>query len=257
MNIKEFYTVMSRIYLNQVILAGFFLLACLFIFHAAGFSLILRILFFSIAILVAYFLFRYLYFMNRSNTIISLSSERMRMAVRPNDLILMFLPAPSLMIQFFNSNGVCACELGDENLARWKWFLPFYFRKHKASTYQLKKRDGRIVATIKLRDHSRKLEIISSEQKVTTVFLQKKKSRVLQLMDDNNNSIKVTFASHKIEFFKRDKQIAVIQKGWMPISLQRYFSPNTPILTFQENLNETDQHIMYGLLILIFAKQYN
>ncbi|MGV3464419.1 MAG: hypothetical protein ACO1OT_03900, partial [Heyndrickxia sp.] len=62
MNIKEYYTVMSRIYLNQVILVGFFLIGSLFIFRAVGFPYVFNFIFTVVIMLIVYFFVRYLYY---------------------------------------------------------------------------------------------------------------------------------------------------------------------------------------------------
>lgn len=256
MNIKEYYTVMSKIYLNQVILACLFLIGCFFIFSAVGFMLIFKLIFIAVMTLLSYFFIKYLYFINREGSLTSISADKKLQVANSNELMMMFLPAPSLYIKFFTGNGICKYELRDEKMEAWKWLFPLRIRKPGSQSYQLTKRDGMVLAKIKVADHRGNIEINTHKQQHYILQLIERKRKLLKFTS-GDNIILLHITSHKIEVTKDARVIATIHNGWMPIKWQRYFSPNTPILTFKNELNEDELYVIYGLLILLFVNQFN
>ncbi|KQL53790.1 hypothetical protein AN964_09945 [Heyndrickxia shackletonii] len=256
MNIKEYYTVMSRIYLNQIILVGFFLIGCLFLFNAVGFPFILKIIFIIVMIILIYFFVKYLYFNFREGSLKYITSDKQIRNENSKELMMMFLPAPSLFIKFFNSNGICEYELRDEGMEPWKWFLPIRIRRRESLSYQLKKRDGTVLVNMNVSQHNGQVEITTPSNQLFIIKLQERK-RKMMTFEAGNDMLFIHLTTHKIEVTKNNKNIATIQNGWMPIKWQKYFSSNTPILTFKNEVSEAEQFIIYGLLIFLFVNQFN
>jgi hypothetical protein len=256
MNIKEYYTFMSRIYLNQVILAGVFLTICLLFLHTIGTFVLFKVIICLLISVLLYFFSRYLFFSKKEEVISSQTFETRKMVSNTNQLMMLFFPAPSLRIKFFNSNGICEWELCDEKVKIRKWFLPSVFQKGSTQSYELKKRDGLRLAILKLNKRKQQFEIITNEQKHLLLLIKGKKRNVLNF-DIMNQHYVIVKSIHTIDIKKNGVKIATINKGWMPINWQKSFSPNTPILTFQECVSNDDRYIIYCLLILLFANQYN
>jgi len=256
MNIKEYYSVMARIYLNQVILVGFFLIVSLFIFRSVGFPYVFKFIFTVVMMLIVYFFVRYLYFNFRGDNLRDNSADIKKKLTNSNEQMMLFLPAPNLSIKFFKSNGICAYELEEEKINLRKWYSLLKKRERETRSFQLKKRDGLIMAKMKVLHHLGNVELSTFTNQKSVIQLKTRKRKEL-IFDADGNRIQIHISAHKIEMKKNNKAIASIENGWMPIKWQRYFSPNTPILSIKNNVNETDQYIIYGLLILLFGNQFN
>ncbi|PKR85810.1 hypothetical protein [Heyndrickxia camelliae] len=254
MNIKEYYSVMSRIYLNQVILVGLFLIGCLFLFGSVGFPFLFKWITTGVIMLLVYFFVRYAYFSFRGDHLRDISKDRKLKIINSNEQMMLFLPAPSLSIKFFKSNGICEYEIKEEKINLRKWYSPIKIGRNESKFYQFKKRDGLVMAKMKVLHRQGNIEITTLTNLKSIIQLKERKRNKLTF-DADGDRILIHVSAHKMVVTKNNKTIAIIENGWMPIKWQRYFSPNTPILSFKEEVIETDQIIIYGLLILIFNNQ--
>ncbi|MGV3465844.1 MAG: hypothetical protein ACO1OT_11185, partial [Heyndrickxia sp.] len=231
---------------------GFFLIGSLLLFSAAGFPFVFKLIILGVVILLVYFFVRFVYFNFRRDNLKDLSKDIRTKMTNPNEQMMLFMPAPNLSIKFFKSNGICEYEIKEEKINIRNWYSPFKIKNRKSKFYQLKKRDGLIMAKMKVFPRQGNVEITNFTNQKSIVQLTDKKRKKLTFHSDGDMII-IHISAHKLEVVKNNKTIAAIENGWMPIKWQRYFSPNTPILSIKNEVSEADQFIIYSLLILLFG----
>ncbi|MGE8204212.1 hypothetical protein ACQKP0_06565 [Heyndrickxia sp. NPDC080065] len=249
MNIKEYYSLVAKVYFNQVIIISIYTTICLFILFSLGITINIVLLCGLICIILIYFFFKYHYYVYRHSKASFLLNSQEKFIHDNKRFLVMYVPARNIQIRLFKSNGLCEWEISEKRIPKLKTFF------QTTSIYQIKKRDGSILATFKL-DSSNKIAAGLSYNKERLILTHNNREKNKHSFSVNKIEYSIVKKSSAIEFNKENKVIARIERGIMPINWQKQFSPNTPIIEFIESIEEIDFYILVCLLIYFFRNYY-
>lgn len=247
-------------------------------FYAAMISLIIAILFvvlhlsgrmagnilwltlpFIILSLNYYIRFR-LYEKRMNDTPINVQSESMKL-LDAEHLLIAFLPAPSLRMQFFNKDGAVVGEIRDQDMSWYKWLLPNAVSMLMPKRYGLFDCFGNRLAQFQsgvglwsnmiVKDHEGN-ELGRYKENGKKVFV---KTTGMISKPDGTDWIPIKIGG--LNSFQLDelngKKLASFQTGWMPREWGKLFkNPNMPILTFHEKTDLEVKLVTLGFLSAIF-----
>jgi hypothetical protein len=240
MNIREYYDKMSAVYLHQLILIGIFLSLFLVVLSTVGSLFYMKWVLLTVFIILLYYFSRYLYFYYRKNQ----SSYKMPYKsnyTEPASFMVLLMPSEEYQIQLFMSNGI----------SEWSFYHKQCKQKNnevKPDTYTIINQNRPINAEVAFYKKSSNYAIIQTSQKaISHIELKtKQKNKTCFLYGKDEYILKKTGKSTRI--IKNGIELASYEKGWMPISWQRNFSPNTPILHVNTRKYE-EQLVIFTLLI--------
>ncbi|WP_409301159.1 hypothetical protein [Peribacillus sp. SCS-155] len=182
------------------------------------------------------------------------------------DILLAFMPAPTLRLLLFNPDGTFLGEIRDKNMKWFKWMIPnslsFFLRKHylllnasgeKLGEYYMK-RGLQAVIHIKNGDG----ETVGHYEEILKDSLMKIKGMVFDRRGEPWIPVQIKRLSEFSLATATQKQLAVYQKGWMPQDWQQRFKdPNTPILTFHENADSKEKLAVFAVCAALFNHRSN
>ncbi|MBU5210064.1 MULTISPECIES: hypothetical protein [Heyndrickxia] len=253
MNIKEYYSYKTKLYLQQIIIIGIYMTICLFILLNTSFSLIAKWAVCLLFIVILYYLIKYYYYVFREIKS-SIPFDSQEKELPSYDRFLFVLSAtPFLQLKFFKSNGLCAWKIAPYNTNGKKWSnLNHTFK----SMYMIQNHSGSNCVYIEISKNKKKATKMILPSKTIEMYPKKENWRTLCFSVENNQfTINKSLATIKI--CKDDQVISKITKGVMPLNWQKHFSPNTPIIEFTETMNERDFFICIGLLIYLYHVYYD
>ncbi|PLR81012.1 hypothetical protein CVD25_06970 [Bacillus canaveralius] len=175
-------------------------------------------------------------------------------ALNEDQLLLTFLPAPSLRMLLFNPDGILAGEIKDLRFWKWRWLLPYFLDKSIPAQYGFYNGNNQLAAIIKLK----KKEIIVTDSDQTEMVRIKRNSLKSFHIDMNGEKINIhltgSTAFTDIRYVWTDRTPEVIlRKGWMPLEWSKQFKdPNTPVLTFHSKDSQKKRLAMFSLLTLYY-----
>nr|WP_295975512.1 hypothetical protein [uncultured Bacillus sp.] len=170
-----------------------------------------------------------------------------------SDILLAFLPAPSLRILLFNPFGVKIGELRDHSFFLLRWFVPFFIDRFFNRTFSLYDQQKQQLYLYQL--HKERLEIFTADNVLLyTIYIERTRKRKEFFLEDvsvilKKNGIPACFSFETIE----KKELGRIQSGVMPVEWgKRFADPNTPILSFPESTEIKERIQLFALLIVIY-----
>ncbi|WP_318508860.1 hypothetical protein [Bacillus sp. T3] len=179
-----------------------------------------------------------------------------------DNLLITFLPAPSLRMLLFASNGNMIGEVRDKYFYWWRWFLPYFIDRLFPMEYGLYDQAGQVMAVyridlrkqqVKIYDSTGGLMGVVTEDHKATPSL--KRSGVIRSLE-NNKLIYAERSALYPQVFLRNEQgkiIGKLIKGWMPLEWSQQFRDgNTPFITFEKNLPETEKILTIAVLTEMF-----
>ncbi|MBP3040805.1 hypothetical protein J9303_15040 [Bacillaceae bacterium Marseille-Q3522] len=168
-------------------------------------------------------------------------------------LLIAFLPAPSLRLLLFSPDGTMAGEIKDQNQSLFRWLLPTAFDRIKKGKYGIYNEKGTLLASIIISKKELRIELTDGRK--ISVLEKEKQFRCVTYDVESNNRIlhkSPMFADIRISDEKGTDYLQ-IKTGWMPLEWgKRFPNPNTPVLTFLLSLTDEEKAILFGIL----AKQY-
>ena len=173
------------------------------------------------------------------------------------NVLMMFMPAPTLRIVLFNPKGQYVGEIKDSNASWYKWFIPNNVMMLFPQTYILLNEHQKQLATFRAFGFlGKNMEIFNNEGKRIAVYeeqLKKSLFRYIGILYNENRSVRMNVnVSGFLQSFMissvEGKKLVSFQKGYMPLEWSSRFKLlNTPILTFSEEIGEEDQICIYAL----------
>lgn len=171
-----------------------------------------------------------------------------------SEVLLEFLPAPSLRMVLFDSEGRMVGEIKDLHFKTFRWLIPYWLDRFFSKSYgvydqhvgligmfnvknkeiQFLSTDGQVLNSIELEQKTGNVEKWSGRQKVLTI---RKESLYtdIKFIDEN------------------EKEVARLKKGWMPVEWEKYYkNANTPVFFMDQGLQIEDKMMLMGYL----AKYY-
>lgn len=235
MNIKEYYSGMSRLYMHQTIL-------CVIIFVVVILPSLKMTKFFPVisagifvVILAIYYFLRHLYFTYMSSII-----------PHPQQLnhqgsVLMIIPTPLSTYQWklFTGSGLCRISI---------------MRVKGRKKRKMKRLYPKCINIFQIVDHeSNKKWIIYKERKAIHIHCNEYDSQYTAKVTNRHEyhlgndffNIKKTMYTYTV--MKNDQKLMSISEGIMPINLQKIFHASTPIVTFYRPIKEHERYFCIAL----------
>lgn len=173
------------------------------------------------------------------------------------NVLMAFMPAPTLRIVLFNPKGQYVGEIKDLNASWYKWFIPNNVMMLFPQSYILLDEQQKQLATFKAFGFlGKNIAIFNSVGKRIAVYeenLKKSLFRYIGVLYDDEGTVRMNVnVSGFLQSFMissaEDKKLVSFQKGYMPLEWSSRFKElNTPILTFSEEIGEEDMICIYAL----------
>lgn len=175
-----------------------------------------------------------------------------------SQLLLTFLPAPSLRLLFFCSNGQACGEIKDSYFTKLRWLLPYFLDKMLPAEYRLVDGGQYLLATIRWRKHR---AIVKDEHGQGMMTIMAKDNRRFHVITENSSHsihVKTETLHTDIQFLDENQHVlARVRKGWMPLEWGKSFvDANTPIFSLDENLAREERLAIVAILAK-FYRYYN
>ncbi|WP_147534899.1 hypothetical protein [Bacillus marasmi] len=261
MNIQQYYRFAANVALNGSLAA--FVPVVLILFWGIYFSIklpfLLMVVPFIVYSLICYQ--SYLIQQNRSNEVSGISLHG-RTLTDANNLLITFLPAPSLRMLLFDESGVLVGEVRDKRFWWWRWFLPYFIDRLFPRSYAFYDRKNQLIGYYQIDDRKRTLRILNVDRQEVGIYRQQAKKtsslvrRGIIHSVDTDNKIYVEGSVLFPRLLLRNEQGAIIGKlikGWMPLEWgNRFQDANTPYMSFSEDLSEVEKFLILGMLVEYF-----
>ncbi len=167
-----------------------------------------------------------------------------------NQVLITFLPAPTLKMLIFHSNGQQIGEIRDMNFWTFRWFLPYFIDGLFKKRYGIYDQANHLVGSFILKN--KEIKILDSDlNTVSTIHYNYSKSKSVYVFEKGNKRIQVKQSSSftDYQFIHSNSVFGRFRKGWMPLEWgNRFKDPNTPIFTFEQSLSSKDKLLMYAIL---------
>lgn len=267
MNIYQYYRQFGVVHLNNSLaaLVPAIIISAFFVFNRIPpFILWVTAPFFALSI---YYYQSSLVYFRRANKLKQIRKEVDGLPAditNYNEVLLAFLPAPSLRMLIFEPNGNVVGEIRDLNRSKWKWILPYLFDKFFPPSYGIFNSNHELLAKINP-DSDRKEEIqvrdtldkpIGFCQKMikrgTSRFQSKIYIHPSKTLDVEGS---LWYTDIRIKSGEGE-EVAKLQKGWLPRAWSEQFNEsNAPLLTFNSHLSNQEKLVIFGYLVFIFQYQ--
>ncbi|MEH7344785.1 hypothetical protein V7122_13100 [Bacillus sp. JJ1532] len=170
-------------------------------------------------------------------------------------VVITFLPAPTLRMQMFDINGNLLGEIRDRQFWPFRWFLPYFLDRVIEKRYGLYDATNQLIGCFILK--KKQIEIADSNFEVLSTCICKPTNKSFTFTFENEKNtifVKRSFQFMDIRFFDRNLiTIGRLRKGWMPLEWgNRFKDPNTPILTFEQPISAEDKLLTYAILTKLF-----
>ncbi|WP_409298281.1 hypothetical protein V1498_08675 [Peribacillus sp. SCS-26] len=259
MNIQHYYREAARAELcaSWASLILGILFSCL---HAAGF-IYLHIL---IAVgpfiaLSCFFFIKYTIQAGRGRD--SISETASRNPLSESYLLFSFLPAPTLRLLLFSSDGSAAGELRDCNMKSGLWLVPGFMTDLLKKNYCLIDSEGRNLYAYTVKGFfSQTMEIRNRNGEITGLYKEEQKQSMLKIRGTVFDPLDVpmmavSFGAGQGGFKAKDGKgagIGSMQKGYLPVPWQERFKKiNTPVIHFSELADDDERAAVIGICALI------
>lgn len=254
MNIQRFYRLKGQVFLNESLAA----LTSAILFLPALIK-IEKVLFLLPFILMSLYFYQ-MYLLNEIRSHISSKlGEGNSFVLDKRELLITFLPAPSLRMCFFDPEGCFLGEIRDRSFQTFRWFLPYFFDRKFAKEYGLFDSKKQLLFTFRFGG----CNWVEVKGEKGEPFLQLKKRMKINewiLLNKDSNCQKRTIYVKSERFFtdfkifnEHKELLARVRKGWMPIKWQQYFKdPNTPVCSFTDGLSDCEKLAIFAIMIHLY-----
>lgn len=255
MNIQQYYRSAANTALNESIAAlipiFLLLIPCLFIFPRK--ELVLLAFPFLLYSFISYQ--SYLVNKRRIDFVEHVQFEKKEELhlFEEDQLLLTFLPAPSLRMLIFSPEGFLLGELRDLHDQKIRWFLPYFLDKMLPAMYALYDHGNNQIATFKWKGKG-----------IVEISLGEQNFWVEQNPADSNcwtapllsKEVHIQPEALFTDIGLLDEQklmLARIRKGWMPLEWGEVFKDaNTPVLSIEQTSNKLEKLFIVTILIYLY-----
>jgi len=251
MNIQQFYQKSAVISLNAsmaALIPPFFLiiLGILILPNRVYILVIIPFLFYS------FFCYQSFLLNKRRSMEVSNTIERKIPSTlwQANEVVLAFLPAPSLRLIIFNEDGIQIGEVKDMKFQPSKWFIPTVLDKHLEKKYGIYDEFNQLTAFFLFK--KKKIIIQIKDDSCKHIIIKKSlQNQTNSFFIDNDKRLEIKQSSLYIDYqiYHNKKMISRLRKGWLPLEWGRVFKdPNTPVLLIEGTLNQNDRLVIYAIM---------
>ncbi|WP_409288736.1 hypothetical protein [Peribacillus sp. SCS-37] len=265
MNIQHYYREAARAELcaSWASLILGILFSCL---HAAGFIYLhILIAVGPFIVLSCFFFAKYMIQAGRGRE--SISETAARNPLSESYLLFSYLPAPTLRLVLFSSDGSAAGELRDCNMNSGLWLVPGFMTDLLRKNYSLIDNEGRKLYTYTVKGFFSQTMIIRNRNgEITGIYKEEQKQSMLKIRGTVYNPlnvprIAVSFDAGQGGFKAQDGKgagIGTMQKGFLPVPWQERFKGiNTPVIHFSELADNDQRAAVLGICALISNSRHN
>lgn len=267
MNIKQYYKSTATVYLNislfTVAICAILFLTFVFVLKIdAVWQTITPFMFLSIVYFICYTLYK-----KRAETIPHDFQISDKTPLEEKNVLMTFMPAPTMRVLLFNPKGKLLGEIKDSNVSWYKWLIPNTLSTLLPHTYVLTDFNQKVIATFKTGHFlSNYVEILNEEGNLLARYNENWKKSLFRyngIVTNVDESIRMNVdISGFLQSFSlstvEGKTLVSFQKGYMPIEWGRVFKElNTPILTFSDSASKNDQICVYALCSRFFNHNKN
>lgn len=175
-----------------------------------------------------------------------------------------FLPAPTLHMTIFSTEGSMVGVLKDKRENIWMWIVPSFLLIFLPRKYILSDSHGTVLCEYRIRfGLNGTIDILTGEQEKIGTYKQSK-----QLGKSSTSHVTNPYGIkqyggeilHGSEFNVRQtyerRRIVHYSSGWMPSYYSQHFlDPNTPFITFTEGATEDEKRIGYCFCVDYLQQQ--
>ncbi|RDI43123.1 hypothetical protein [Falsibacillus pallidus] len=257
MNIKDYFRKQTALYLYQVVLYSLmaaFVFLIDYHFHIPGTIFLILIVILNAVLFGS--VIKYIYYASRLSSTKPFPMDETAAARIQEDVgdrreyLLIKDPSPGFSLKFFSYMGLCEFEIKDNFPGWWNWLTPASFKEWKTNSFIVKKRDGQAVGEIKLNPNTYRLSVVFGENSFSLKYL--RNNRKAAVFECGNDVVEIQKQGNGQSFVINNRKVAELSKGYMPLSIQKLFPVNTPILSFNEKTSEKEQWLVVSLLICLW-----
>lgn len=256
MNIQQYYEQSAMASLNGSLVAFIpTIVLVVFVFVTHTYYLLLLLLPFLI---YSFFCYQKFLLNQRRSKAVKLSSlsesQKPPNLFFEKQLLITFLPAPSLRLLLFATNGIKIGEMRDLCFSPVRWFLPYFIDRLIAKKFGLYDQDGELINVYHF--YHDRIEVLNNTGEVISkVVKMKNKEKITYILENKSITIGKNILQTDYDFEDQDgNKIAKITTGWMPIEWgERFVNTNTPILELENHCTRSDTIQLFSLLISIYT----
>ncbi|KAB2338142.1 hypothetical protein F7731_00800 [Cytobacillus depressus] len=182
-------------------------------------------------------------------------AEKQTTLFEEEQVLLKFLPAPTLRMLIFEAGGQVIGEIRDLRFSSYRWFMPYFFEGLMRKRYGLYDGKNRLNGSFILK----KNEIIITDanfEVISQVFIKRSNSRSQMIFQNERKkmTVKQSFLFMDYQFVNQKSNVeARLRKGLIPLEWgSRFKDPNTPVLSFDKVLSVDERLFIYAILMKLF-----
>ncbi|MBM7692502.1 hypothetical protein JOC77_001932 [Peribacillus deserti] len=184
-----------------------------------------------------------------------------------SNILLAFMPAPTLRILLFEPGGNVIGEIRDMNMKSYLWFIPYPFTGLIPRRYGLYDSNGSLISMYTVKGiFTEKMVIQNKNGAIIGIYKEGAPESAFKMQGMVFDSSQNPWIPLRTEAWQNGftlencdgKKIGSLQKGIMPLEWgARFKEPNTPVLRFQELAEESEKIAAFGICASIFNSESN
>ncbi|RFU60417.1 hypothetical protein [Bacillus sp. V59.32b] len=182
------------------------------------------------------------------------------------DILLAFMPAPTLRVLLFHPDGSLLGEIRDRKMHWFMWMIPNSISIILPKRYILTNAAGEVLAEYEMKSGIKTMiTMMDGNGKLVGHYKENLKESIVRLKGMIYTAegqewmpVNVSGLLNKFHMDASDgKIIASFQKGWMPLDWAKRFKMNTPILSFHDDATEEEKIAIFGFCTAAFNHRSN
>lgn len=174
------------------------------------------------------------------------------------EMILQFLPAPTLRLLIFQPDGLLAGEIRDLEFSKFRWFLPGFIDRLFSGDYGLFNEHNQLIAVFRWKGN---MVEVSGYVSGYGIFKRERSSRF-------KNEWAFSFLNHKLSVKSEllftdikfedsaEDPVARLRTGWMPLEWDSYIkNANAPVLFFNEKASPEERLAVFAVLVRLLRNR--
>ncbi|MBS4209857.1 hypothetical protein [Bacillus sp. FJAT-50079] len=246
MNIKNYYSRMTRLYIHQLILFSLVFIMIILPSMKMMYFIPANVAGFFVFLCLVYFFIKYIYFAHKWQEVTMTLSYMNVPDDKQVTYILLDSTSSHTLFDVYSFDGICHFSIvkvkGKDKRLREKGSRAGRPRV----IYRLDKMGISTGVYIHIyADHGM---IYLREKELPFIMTMKKQRQKELILGTSTFLIKKKYAD--FIFTKDERPMMTIKKGMMPVRMQLIFQPNTPVVRFAKHLSEDEKYICFCLLSL-------
>ncbi|CAM3983887.1 hypothetical protein [Lederbergia lenta] len=247
MNIKDYYSRMTRLYMNQTVLFSLVFITIILPSIKQVDFLHVNLAGIVVSLCLFNFFLKYVYFSGKNREVSTLISSKDFTMSKAQSYILLRSPSSFSYFDIYSADGICRFSIsmvkGKEKRSRNK-----LSETTKAKLmFRLEQQGSANISYIHV--NSNDAVIFIQDNKIPLIITQINSREKEILIGSKTYHLKRQYADYILS--TDEKVLMRIKKGFMPIKMQALFQPNTPVLSFESRLTEDQKYLCLCLLVYL------